>query len=744
MQAFLARLLTVAALILLCVPAAAQTCTGAYPGSCVFQDDGVPKEFPTLGENGGTAGSLKLVGSGTGYVLIQVPTGAITSYELTLPSSAGTNAYPLITDGFGSTSWSQLALGSAVTGQLPLANGGTNANLTASAGGIFYSTGSAGAILSGTPTAQQMLQSRSSAAPAWSTATWPATTTANQLLYSSSANAVAGLATANSSVLVTSGSGVPSLATAIPAGVTATTVSNVYDSSSQLATDAFVQSALLLSIATALPSAPSTSAYVGTNGAGVAQAATATSWFDSAYCNSIGYLIVRWTGAWTCSNSVAANPVWWGADPTGSADSAAAINSALAANSYVQFPAGIFKVNSGISYTISSGTKSVTIIGAGQDNTILHWPNAAGGIKVTYADYKSSVHIGDLSLTTSISQGGSAIQLINPTSAGNPSVGANSDIYRVTMRGDDGYVLTDVWTIGLDIQNVSNVQIDSLSVLGPASTLYGTAISLVGLPSSNTYAVAFNVSKSTFNNLAYGIVYGSYIQGVTVAQTNFTGIQYGIYVPNSSTGNLTQLSVTNSQFNCSAFSVVESTLVGDTQLVNNLFIIPTAATVVQLVEANFSFSHNFVWSAGASSNAGLNVYNGAAGPMDVADNIFTGLATGVKIGSGTIGSVHDNQFISNTTPIVNSSTATTIKDNLGYNPVGASTISTGGSPYTYTAGASPETVYLAATTITNVTQGGNSILPAALGATDFTLQLGPYDAAIITYTGTLVAKKMVH
>jgi len=486
------------------------------------------------------------------------------------------------------------------------------------------------------------------------------------------------------------------------------------------------------------------SGYILYDNGGKVGAATATSWFDSAYCNSIGYLIVRWTGAWTCSNSVAANPVWWGADPTGSADSAAAINSALAANSYVQFPAGIFKVNSAISYTISSGTKSVTIIGAGQDNTILHWPNAAGGIKVTYADYKSSVHIGDLSLTTSISQGGSAIQLVNPTSEGNPAVGANSDIYRVTMRGDDGYALTDVWTIGLDIQNVSNVQIDSLSVLGPASTLYGTAISLVGLPSSNTYAVAFNVSKSTFNNLAYGIVYGSYIQGVTVAQTNFTGIQYGIYVPGSSTGNLTQLSVTNSQFNCSAFGVVESTLVGDTQLVNNLFIIPAAATAVQLVEANFSFSHNFVWSAGASSNTGLNMYNVAAGPMDVADNIFTGLATGVKIGPGTIGSVHDNQFISNTTPIVNSSTATTIKDNLGYNPVGASTISTGGSPYTYTAGASPETVYLAATTITNITQGGNSILPAALGATDFTLQLGPYDAAIITYTGTLVAKKMVH
>lgn len=47
--------------------------------------------------------------------------------------------------------------------------------------------------------------------PAWSTATWPATTTVSQLLYSSSANVVAGLATANSGVFTTSATGVPSI-----------------------------------------------------------------------------------------------------------------------------------------------------------------------------------------------------------------------------------------------------------------------------------------------------------------------------------------------------------------------------------------------------------------------------------------------------------------------------------------------------------------------------------------------------
>jgi hypothetical protein len=125
---------------------------------------------------------------------------------------------------------------------VPLADGGTNASLTADNGGIFYSTATAGAILASTATANQMLQSGSSAAPAWSTATYPATTTANQLLYSSATNTVGGLATGNDGVLITSAAGVPSISTAIPNGVTATTQS-ASDNSTKLATTAYVDAA---------------------------------------------------------------------------------------------------------------------------------------------------------------------------------------------------------------------------------------------------------------------------------------------------------------------------------------------------------------------------------------------------------------------------------------------------------------------------------------------------------------------
>lgn len=98
-----------------------------------------------------------------------------------------------------------------VTYPITLDKGGTSASLTANNGGIFYSTATTGAILAGTPTAFQMLQSGVSSAPAWSTTTWPSTSTINQILYSSAANTISGLSTANNGLLVTGSSGIPSI-----------------------------------------------------------------------------------------------------------------------------------------------------------------------------------------------------------------------------------------------------------------------------------------------------------------------------------------------------------------------------------------------------------------------------------------------------------------------------------------------------------------------------------------------------
>jgi len=135
--------------------------------------------------------------------------GGVPSISQTLPSAVQGNITTVGT--ITSGTWNGSVIG--------LAYGGTNANITAALGGIFYSTATAGAILAPTATANQVLLSGSNAAPAWSSATYPATTTINQLLYSSSNNVVVGLATANNSVLATSAGGVPSLTTTLPSAV---------------------------------------------------------------------------------------------------------------------------------------------------------------------------------------------------------------------------------------------------------------------------------------------------------------------------------------------------------------------------------------------------------------------------------------------------------------------------------------------------------------------------------------------
>jgi hypothetical protein len=172
-----------------------------------------------------------------------VSSGALTlatvngSSGSTTLSSITTNAKGLVTSNTtGNLTGDVTSVGLATTYNniLSLAKGGTNANLTASNGGIFYSTASAGAILAGTATANRILQSGSSTTPAWSTATYPATTTINQLLYSSADNTVQGLTTANSSVLTTNGTGVPSLGTTLPTITSAINTSNSTASTSTI------------------------------------------------------------------------------------------------------------------------------------------------------------------------------------------------------------------------------------------------------------------------------------------------------------------------------------------------------------------------------------------------------------------------------------------------------------------------------------------------------------------------------
>lgn len=152
---------------------------------------------PVVTDITGTANQV-LVNGTTG-----IPQGG--SVTLTTPQDIASTSSPTF-------------LSLTLTTPLSLASGGSNKSLTASAGGIVWTDANSMEVLSGTSTALQMLQSGNATTPTWSTATWPASTTINQILYSSASDTVAGLATANSSVLTTNSSGVPVFSTAMTNG----------------------------------------------------------------------------------------------------------------------------------------------------------------------------------------------------------------------------------------------------------------------------------------------------------------------------------------------------------------------------------------------------------------------------------------------------------------------------------------------------------------------------------------------
>lgn len=132
-------------------------------------------------------------------------------------------SYPNTTDGFGQfTSMGTITSGVWNGTTIGLAYGGTGTSVSTTLGGVVYSGASVPAVSAATATASQFLLSGALGAPTWSTAVYPTTIAVNRVVYSSSANTIAGLATSNGGVLLTSASGVPSFSPTPTLGIAGT------------------------------------------------------------------------------------------------------------------------------------------------------------------------------------------------------------------------------------------------------------------------------------------------------------------------------------------------------------------------------------------------------------------------------------------------------------------------------------------------------------------------------------------
>lgn len=194
--------------------------TGTYGGTGV--NNGA--SLITIGGNLTFSGAFAFTGTLTATTNVTFPTSGTlaTTAQIPTPAAMTQVSDTNVTLTLGGSPATSLLQATSLTigwsGTLALARGGLAANLTASNGGIFYSTATSGAILAGTATANQILLSGSSSAPSWSTATYPATTTINQLLYSSATNVISGVTAQSSAILLSNASSTPVWSSALTNG----------------------------------------------------------------------------------------------------------------------------------------------------------------------------------------------------------------------------------------------------------------------------------------------------------------------------------------------------------------------------------------------------------------------------------------------------------------------------------------------------------------------------------------------
>ncbi|MGF6764078.1 hypothetical protein P3T24_004409 [Paraburkholderia sp. GAS33] len=419
------------------------------------------------------------------------------------------------------------------------------------------------------------------------------------------------------------------------------------------------------------------------SGSAAAPVATTPSGLFNAICSStVGQAWVRLTGGFGCTALGYANPVWWGADPTGAANSASAITSALAASNYVLFPPGNFLANSNIAYAITTTNTGITFQGSGSNVTTLTFPTGVNGITITTKDYSSSVHIRGLTLATqgvgtstglTITQGASSIS--------NEANTAQSDITDVTFIGATGYstASTEYWNVGTSVFAVSNIAYISDYWGGAigAGTGLGTGVSISGT-SSTLASVVHNFVGCNFLFQNVGLSMGLWAQGVSVTATNFEEDNQGIVVPSSASAGVVQLAVGNSQFSTYSNDISVAGVLTNASITNNLFYVGGSNSGVVINNASatdYNISNNqFLPGFSPASPNGVAVLAAGAGSNIITGDIFNSLGTGISLSSSANGwGIGENSFAGNSVNFSNTSTSYVLKNgaNVSGNGCGA-------------------------------------------------------------------------
>jgi hypothetical protein len=352
----------------------------------------------------------------------------------------------------------------------------------------------------------------------------------------------------------------------------------------------------------------------------------------------------------------------------GSGNNSTALSAAFAAlpanGGCISFPGGRYVFPTAVTLTYpASGIYSLTLVGAGSDNTTLYFA-ASNGISINASNAQQTVHVREMTFTTGSAGGYTGLTVSNATPLGTI---LTSDVVRTTFRGDDGGAAADYWNAGVSIVAQSNVNFDSDMFYGPANGQSGAGIELAGKPGvGNQYGIVYNIAKCGFFWVGNGIEIVTYIQGISVTQSNFTNGLTGIWAKPGGVG-LDELAITGgNQFNTTGNQIAIQQPTSALIVTGNLIFVSSGNSGIYLdstgsedIIANNSIAYN-----APSKGTSFGIYVGQSIPNSVVTgNVFSGLTDGVDL-VGTSGwNVQSNIYSGVTTPVAN----------IGSNSVGVAT-----------------------------------------------------------------------
>jgi hypothetical protein len=511
-------------------------------------------------------------------------------------------------------------------------------------------------------------------------------------------------------------------------------------------------------------------------------ATTATTWFDNAFCNTIGYIIARTTGGWVCARGIPVNIIWLGAIADGSTaysstnatTNATALTTALATGSCAFIP---YNVNgySFIGNTIALATSqcilgenqvllksqpatngyfihvtafevlaapaiiqnvAIDMTGAGTTSTAIRFATASGTV--------AGVQISQLLCTNTVECIGDEVPAVNGVvdlklydirmlkTLGRQIYIRRSrgfiwlDTIRIDQTAGAGQAATPTWA-SAQFDDIIGLEINRFDSVGPVTTTYqsgatGLVINGAGGGAASVWLNRILVDSSSGNGIT--------ISAISLLNANwiesYANLGNALILSNVATSQLSNVFIVGGvgltgAASANGFSCTNCTNIA----VSNLLTQSNTGAGVIVSGTSDGLTINGLFAISNTSFA-INLLNAV-------DNIV--ITNGKMSGNGGT--------FSNST-----GTHNVIENIVGYNPVGVTAAATmGASPTTITAGPTPETHYVrqSATNTATCTQNGQQVAALSNAATFYTIDLGPNESYACTWATTAPTyTKFVH